>query len=59
MTWIVCHVDKFISYPHVQLKLEFNPKLLFNQALNPMAIADQPALLVLTNIQFITGEPWL
>ena len=59
MARIVCHVDKFISYPHVQLKLKFNPKLLFNQALNSMAIVDQPALLVLKNIQLITGEPWL
>ena len=59
MAWIACHVETFISYPHVQLKLEFNPKLLFNQALNPMAIVDQPALLVLKNIQLITGESWL
>ena len=59
MPWIVCHVDNFVSYSYVQLKLEFNPKLLFNQALNPMAIADQSALFVLKNIQLITGEPWL
>ena len=58
VSWLMCHVYKFMCYSFVELELKINTKSLFNRTLNPA----HPtllccALLALRSIQLMTGEP--
>ena len=58
VSWLMCHVYKFMCYSFVELKLKINTRSLFNRTLNP---AHPPllccALLALRSIQLMTSEP--
>ena len=58
VSWLMCHVYKFMCYSFVELKLKINTRSLFNRTLNrahpPLLCC---ALLALRSIQLMTGEP--
>ena len=58
VSWLMCHVYKFMCYAFVELKLKINTRSLFNRTLNrahpPLLCC---ALLALRSIQLMTGEP--
>ena len=58
VSWLMCHVYKFMCYSFVELKLKINSRSLFNRTLNrahpPLLYC---ALLALRGIQLMTGEP--
>ena len=58
VSWLMCHVYKFMCYSFVELKLKINTRSLFNRTLNR---AHPPlfccALLALRSIQLMTGKP--
>ena len=58
VSWLMCHVYKFMCYSFVELKLKINTRSLFNRTLNrahpPLLCC---ALLALKSIQLMTGEP--
>ena len=58
VSWLMCHVYKFMCYLFVELKLKINIRSLFNRTLNrahpPLLCC---ALLALRSIQLMTGEP--
>ena len=58
VSWLMCHVYKFMCYAFVELKLKINTRSLFNRTLNrahpPLLCC---TLLALRSIQLMTGEP--